>query len=407
MERTPAKIAFLLQGPVQQDLNGYSTVQLLDRLNASPLRHRFTLVSVLWDDEREEHVELVRSRVDDVVFATKPPTHGAGNRDFQSTAVSAGLAALEGRGYTHVLKSRHDFLLSEHIIADVVARADAGFDRLFTTNLFTRRETFHISDMFLFSTLENLRAWYDPRVVYYQDLYSPEVQFARCFVRNKQLGYHFTQVDYLRFLRDWVDLVDWAASGIIWFKDPTITRERANAENGVIRDRDSGAFMHKLLPGDYPRRLRRHGRELPLQTRALAHRLADALFTYCLIALERVGGRVFGEGPRYWTIPLPGARALDVKFGFSTRRYFVYAVDPYSGEAEKPIGRELTRDPKHHALGAAGALDDDLPSPRAPFRAPSEIRGPFGVAVRRRGSRTSPAPRGPSHPASDARSSAA
>lgn len=378
-------LAVLLQGPVHDDTNGYSTAGLLDRLNASRFRDRFLLVSVLWSDERPEAVAAVRSRVDEVVLAEKPAAHGNGNRNFQSTGVAAGLAHLEGRGVTHVLKSRHDFGLSERLLGEVVARADAGFAKVFVTNLFTRRETFHISDMLLFSTLENVRAWFDPRTVYYQDLYSAEVQFARCFVRNRRLPYRFTQVDYLRFLRDWVEMIEWTESGVTWFKHPLASRARANAEQPIIRDRDSGAYMAKLLPGDYPRRLQRYRREVTLQTLAVAHRVWDALFSYGLVVMDRVLSVPFPEGARYRRITLAGPLALEVKLGFRVRRYYYYLVDPYGGEEEKPIGAELTHDRRYAAPVPAVPVQPGTEPPRAepPGSAPPAAPEPEPIAPMR------------------------
>ncbi|MDB4916574.1 MAG: hypothetical protein JWM95_4218 [Gemmatimonadetes bacterium] len=337
------KIAVLIQGPVYEELNGYSTVDIVRALSASPHRTRLHVVFVVWDTERADRLDTIRPFVDEIVFATQPADWGSGNRNLQRQAINAALNALDGRGFTYVLKTRSDFLLSDALLAALCARVERGVERVLVTNVYTRYEPFHVSDMLLFARFEHVRHWYDPREVYYQDLYSPEVQFARVFVRNMGLPYPMTQQGYLTFLRDWIDLVDFNEFHLVWFKDPAVSLSKINALNWVIYDRDCGPVLTKGMRADYPDYLRKTRMSLAVLATSLV--LHDTLTRFILVSGSSFLERVCHLRAYHFSINLPGDRMLELKLGASPRRFRYYSVDPVGREVSMPLGCRPRRPP--------------------------------------------------------------
>ncbi len=332
------KIAILVQGPLYRDVNGYSSVDVLKRLNSSSLRSRFYVVCALWEDEPAEGVAEIAAHADKIVLCPKPERAGAGNRNYHRRGVSHGLEAIEDMGFTHVFKTRSDFLVPEAFLQRIVALADSGFEKVLVTNLFTRFEPFHISDMALFSTFTNIKHWFDQREVYYEDLYSPEVQFARAFVRNKGLEYSMRLESYLEFLRDWIELVDFEEEGFVWIKNLKVGRRAVNAGNSMIYDRDCGAILCKLINTGFHRFLQ--STRIPLSFVSTALRVADPLVSFALVQSGVLLRDVLRIKPRYYWFKLPSDRILEVKLGFEPIRYYYYTVDRLAKEHAKPVGSE-------------------------------------------------------------------
>lgn len=364
------RVLVVVQGPLYADLNGYSTADALRALGASAVRGRLHVVAAVWEAEPEAAVDAIRPLVDEVVRCRAPERPGVGKRNMLREGVSQALAAAEGRGFTHVLKTRSDFLLPERFLARVVALADAGFDRVLVTDVFTRFEPFHVSDMLMFSTYGVLRDWFDPRPVYYEDAAATEVQLARTFVRNRGLPYALRLEDYLRFLRDWVELVDFAGEGVRWFKIPAMSRRLINRLNPMPHDRDGGPLIGRLVSPRLVRLLRR--------TRVPPGLVAGVILTLDPLARALVLGlswfleRVLRLRPRYVAVPLPGGRELQLKLGIAGRRHSYYTVAPEGPEYLRPI---------------EGGPGRGAPAPRDHGPVSDGIPGLFGARVRRRAAR--------------------
>ncbi len=253
------RIAVVLQGPLVASLNGHSTAEILDSLSRFPLRHRLHVTLSLWEDEALPLADFA-PYVDQIVLSHKPARKGASNRAYQAHGVTCAMEALQALPNPPLcaLKTRPDIFLSHRFLQKIVDHAD-NVDmtgKFLVTNLFTRLESFHIADMVVFSTVENLLLWFDNAdTVYYEDLFAPEVQFARTFIRNRKLAYSHRLEDYLRFLRDWIILVDFADEGLIWFKDPNFTSKAHNKIFGSLYDRDVGPVLARLITVRFHQRL--------------------------------------------------------------------------------------------------------------------------------------------------------
>lgn len=340
------KVAILAQGPIYADSNDSSTASVLRALQALEFRNRFYVICALWEDEPLELVKEIAGYADKVVICPKPALPGTGNRNYQKQGVSNALEAVASLNIQYVLKTRTDILLSEKFLRLILRRADSGFKKVLVTNVFTRYESFHISDLVLFSTYDNIKAWFDPREVYYEDLYSSEVQFSRVFIRNKKLNYTMRLENYLAFLRDWIEVVDWHEQELQWLKP---TKEgyslgvRTLGElSTALGDSDFGPLLGKLI-GPKPRRNLNKLRNLLTRTNffilydrdtgPIASRTISAQF-YRFISVTR--------------IPLPMIAAVlatsDLVLSFIVRysplfrgRWSYYTVDPKVNEHEKPI----------------------------------------------------------------------
>jgi hypothetical protein len=355
------RIALVIQGPIYEQLNGHSTLEILEFLSASPLRRHFYVVYAAWDTEAPDRLDVLRPHLDQVSLARQPERWGSGNRNLQRHGIAAALDLIEPGGFEYVLKTRSDFGLTDRLLAALVERAERGYERVLVTNVFTRYEPFHISDMLVFSTFANVRAWYDTREVYYEDLYSPEVQFARMFVRSRQLPYPMTMLGHLEFLRDWIEVLDFGDCGLVWFKDLQISRSAFNRFNWIIYDRDSGPTLTRLIPAGYPERLRRT--LIPLGVVATGLLLRDLLVRSTLVGggalLERLG-----LGVKFTTVRLASGKQLRFKWGVATKRYAYYHVDPMGSEHDMPIGGHSRRPPPPAQLG------EPVPEMRTVLRTP-------------------------------------
>ena len=241
------KILLLIQGPVYTNLNGRNAFDVLEAIHALPGRERFYVVYSLWRDTADDLRQRVAALTDCVILADKPLEAGAANRNYQAQGVYAGLIGIQYKNLRYCLKTRSDIVLSPKFVERVLAMADSGSEKLLVTNLFTRLEPFHISDMLVFSTTENVRCLFMPAVVHYEDLYAPEVQFARVFMRAKGLKYTMTQGDYFRFLRDWIELVDFNAMRLQWLKEPALEIKARNHARLIMEDRDCGPILTRIL----------------------------------------------------------------------------------------------------------------------------------------------------------------
>jgi hypothetical protein len=326
------EVAILIQGPLARDVKGSSTVDILRSLNESSLRPRFHVVCAVWEDEDPERVKEIAPYADRVVTCRKPARVGAGNRNLQLRSVSCGLAEIETLNCKYVLKTRSDILLSDKFLAHLLALAGGGFEKLLVTNLVTRYESFHISDLMVFSTFENIKAYFDPREVYYEDVYSPEVQFARVFIRNKRLNYSMRLESYLLFLREWVELVDFNQQQLVWFthiSNDLNEEEKAGGAGGValdkreraenlryathaarvypiLYDRDSGPISTRTVSVRFHRFLMKT--KVPVSLIAVSLIIADTLWSFAL--------RCFAP---------------------FKHKYFFYYVDPKGSEHDKPV----------------------------------------------------------------------
>lgn len=308
------KIAVLIQGPHSKDLRGFDTINSIKTINSfSDIRENFYLIASVWEDEPNEIKEEINSLVDKMVEAKKPDYMGSCNRSFQSQGVAQGLAAIDESEFDYVLKTRSDMELSEKFLKCIIEQAQSGSEKLLVTNLFTRFENYHISDMMVFSTFENIKAYFDPSInAHYEDLYSPEVQFARMFVRNKGLAYSFRLDDYLAFIKDWVDIVDFNEYEIIWYKDATLTIKELNRHGGIIFDRDCGPFLTRLFTANSFNFIK--NTKIPLFYIASVFLFLDVLERTFVYMLMKIFKRTF-------------------------KNHF-YFVDTYGGEFGKPIPNE-------------------------------------------------------------------
>lgn len=330
------KIAVIVQGPIYSNLDGYSTVDVVKGLQASTTRANLFIVCALWEDEPANAVAEITNLVDKVVLCRKPASPGAGNRNYQREGVNQGLHAIKDLAFEYVLKTRTDFVLSERLLQRICRLAGENFQKVLVTNLFTRFESFHVSDMLLFSTFANIEHWFRKGDVHYEDLYSPEVEFARVFVRSKRLRYTMRFESYLRFLRDWIELVDFRDEGLVWIKDLKVNRRGANRGHGIIHDRDSGIVFSRLVSTGFHRFLRRT--KLPLPLIAVWFAVADPVWSFTVIQSSAFLKNVLQIKTSHRTIKLPTGHVLHVKIGFKAERYNFYTVDRLSAEYAKPIG---------------------------------------------------------------------
>lgn len=166
-------LAILVQGPVVDAGPGRSTYSILEALDRSSARSSFTVVYSAWDDEGDDARSRVGDLVDRLVVSSRPDRRGSGNRRLQATAVAAGLDEVDRMGIGHVLKTRSDVCLSPRFLRTAEKHLRSGSEWLLVTNLFTRWESFHVSDMLVASTVASLRCMFEVRDTYYEDLYSP------------------------------------------------------------------------------------------------------------------------------------------------------------------------------------------------------------------------------------------
>ena len=203
-----------------------------------------------------------------------------------------------------MLKCRSDLLLSERYLDRIVTLASAGFDKLCTLNIYTRREPFHVSDFLVFGRKPWVAAYF--QTSHYQDLFSPEVEFTRCYIRARGLRYAHTLEDYLRFLRDEVEIVDFIECGLTWFKQPDM-QEILTRHRPVLGDRDVGPVLAKPVRPRFMRHIKRSG-PAGLALTALGLQLADPLFRFVLKRMRRPGHSLYwvdGKAPEY-NRPLSG-----------------------------------------------------------------------------------------------------
>lgn len=282
--------AVLLQGPVLDAGAARSTVAVLDGINAAPSRSAFHLAFVAWDTQDAEQLRQVEKRVDQLVLARPPARAGRGNRWLQATGVQAGLSALRDDGVTHVLKSRADIALSEALLSVALEHFGSGGRRLLVTDLWTRLEPFHLSDLVVGSTLRHVGDYFSTAPTYYEDAFSPEVQFTRSFVRHQHLRYTMRLESWLRFLVDWVELVDFAALGLRWLKHaPTTPRRVFPYGLPALVDRDAGPLLCTPVRPAFVHWLRTTSLPMPLVATLI--RSADPLVEAALLALPDTARR--------------------------------------------------------------------------------------------------------------------
>ena len=274
------RILLLIQGPVHTDLKGRSTFEVLEAINALPGRERLFVTYAMWRDEPDALKAKVAELVDHLTFANKPAEPGGCNRNYQAASVSAAIADVEHLGFRYALKTRSDMILSAKFLERVLAFAASGSEKLLVTNLFTRIEAFHVSDMILCSTLENVRDYYRAALVNYEDLFSPEVQFTRVFIRTRKLPFAMRQRDYFQFLREWVELVDFDEMGLKWLKSPLTSVRQCNRVNFIVEDRDCGPVLTRLVTPRFHRFLSKT--RIPLNLIAAGYLIYDDLYrTVC------------------------------------------------------------------------------------------------------------------------------
>jgi len=358
------KIAIVMQGPVHEDLDGFATVDILKFLCASELRHRFFVVCAVWEDELQTSVDVLARYADKVVLCPKPARAGAGNNNYQRQGVSCGLRAIEHLNFEYVLKTRSDIMLSETFLRGIVELADGGFKKVLATHLVTTLESFHISDFILFSTFENIAYWFDTREVYYEDVYSPEVQFTRTFIRNKGLNYTLRLEDYFTFLRDWIDYRDFDKEGLMWakrFKSKIVARQHARLNPHIYGDdldaatgkveREYAESRHNSFTPEWYTGIKR---KLPLKMDKLLTKLffSRQMFFYdrdCGPILSRLMSIRLYRFLTTTRISTSFIAALiissDAMASFALRkfppfkhRYYLYSVDPQTSEHAKPVG---------------------------------------------------------------------
>ncbi len=301
------RIGVVIQGPIQVNLNGHATREVVEALAKTPLRSRLFVVYAMWEDEPAVLRDTIVPLVDRVVLCKKPPRSGSCHRNYQAYAVQQGLRELERNGIAWALKTRSDLVLSTRFLALLLSRAESPeYDRVLVTNLYTRYEPFHISDIVVFSSTMNLLDWFNPASVFYEDLFSPEVQFTRVFIRRHRLDYPMTLSSYLRFLRDWIELVDFYEQELFWFKDGGSSIELYNRSRFILYDRDAGPVLTRLISVRFHRSLRQKAKGLNL------------LATYLLVS---------DAIQRYVFTVLPGFR----------HRHATYTVDNQGSEHTKSI----------------------------------------------------------------------
>jgi hypothetical protein len=256
----------------------------VEALAASPLRNRLFVVYAMWADETPSLRDAIAPYVDRVVLCEKPARSGSCHRNYQAYATHQGLRELERNGITWALKTRSDLRLSDRFLELVLRRAETpGYHRVLVTNLFTRYEPFHISDIVVFSSTPNMLHWFNPAPVFYEDMFSPEVQFARLFIRGRKLAYPMTLVSYLRFLRDWIELVDFYEEGLFWFKNDHTSIRAHNRVNFVIYDREPGPVLTRLITVRFHQSLEKKVKGLNLMATRMM--VSDAIQRYIFTVL--------------------------------------------------------------------------------------------------------------------------
>ena len=313
------RILLIVQGPFHTDLRpvdpkmgnrGRSTLEVLEAINRLPTRPRFFVQYAMWRDEPEEIRAQAAALVDRVALIEKPAEPGSCHRNFQAHSVTAALADVEDRGFRYALKTRSDMILTAKFAERVLALADSGSEKLLVTNLFTRLEPFHLSDMIMASTPENIGAYYKVTPVHYEDLFSPEVQFCRVFVRSKGLKYAHRQRDYFQFLRDWVELADFNEMELQWFKIPEVNVKEWNRLCLIMEDRDCGPVLTRVLTPRLHRFLQKT--RLPLNLVAAAILIYDIVYRNICFGTSLkywLTYSVHKDGPEYMQ-PLPRASRL-------------------------------------------------------------------------------------------------
>jgi hypothetical protein len=288
-------------------------------------------VYAAWEDEKPSVLSALEPFVDKIVLCQKPARPGSCHRNFQSHATSEGLAHLNQQGIPFALKTRSDLVLSERFLHTLLGRTETSdYKKILVTNLLTRIEPFHVSDIAVFSTTENLRLWFAPAAVFYEDMFSPEVQFARTFVRARKLPYPMTLDGYLRFLAKWVDLVDFHEQELLWFKDIYGSIGAHNRNNFVMLDRDMGPVMSRLVSVRFHRFLQKRTQGLTLlATVILVH---DVIQRYLLMTIPKRRWRhynVDSRGPEYLK-DIPGV----AEFSAPTNRQSEHREDTRPQENE-------------------------------------------------------------------------
>lgn len=275
------KTALVIQGPHSSNVNNYSTIQLLEELRSNKtVKEHFYLILSVWNDESIENLDKLKNLADKVVILKKPEYSGAGNRYLQANGViNAILEAEKDFNFDYVLKSRSDIKLSEKYLNYVIELKNNNFNKLLTTNIYTLLEPFHLSDLVMFSTKENIKAFYcNSQELYYEDLYSPEVQFTRAFIRKKQLNYYFKLEDYLKFLRDFVLLIDFKKWGLIWIKNDKICAKSFNSVPHIRTDRDAGVVLMECITESRFNFIKKTF--IPLDLLAAYYLIKDIVITY-------------------------------------------------------------------------------------------------------------------------------
>lgn len=251
-------VGLLVQGPLYDLGPGRSTLELLRSIASAPSRDRFVVVLATWTSEPAEVMAQLEPLVDRLVATQQPERAGSGNRNLQASGVNAGLAALADLGVKHAVKTRTDIMLGEQFLRLVLEHERRRDGRVLVTNLFTRWEPFHVSDFVVGGALHQIRAWFEPEAVYYEDAFSPEVQFTRCYVRNAGLPYTMRLQDYLAFLAERIDLADFDDAGLTWFKrDPAIRSHWYARALPALGDRDAGPLLGRMVTSRAHRWLRR------------------------------------------------------------------------------------------------------------------------------------------------------
>lgn len=310
------KIAILIQGPHSKNLFGFNTIDSIRKINRlTEIRDKFYLIASIWEDEPQDIKDEIYSIVDKVVEAKKPASWGSGNRSIQVQGVAQGLVVIDENEFDYVIKTRSDIDLSEKFLKHIVLKAENNFDKLLVSNIYTRFEPFHIADLIVFSTVKNMKQYFDPsEFVYYEDLYSPEVQFARMFIRNKSLKYTMRLDDYLRFLKDWVEIADFEKYGLFWYKMPDVSVRSYNKISTIMYDRDCGPVLTKCLTERALNFIKTT--KIPLSLISTYLLCADAFWRYIILSFK------------------------------SFFNYHLYFVDPNGSEYSKPIFQDKKAMPK-------------------------------------------------------------
>jgi hypothetical protein len=241
------RVLAVVQGPLFRRLGSASTFEVIERLTGSSQGEKIAVAVALWDSESRGDIRQIERLVDHVHVLKTPQRKGTCHRNWQAYAVASVLDAHKNDGFGHAFKCRSDMLLSNKYLEHVCQRAEEGFDKLCVTNLFTRYEAFHVSDMLVFSKYENLRHFFGDYELFYEDLYSPEVEYTRGYIRGLGLNYFHTLEDYFRFLKEQVELLDFEEMGLVWLKHPVLTPTFGNHLRPYMLDRDCGPWQAQLI----------------------------------------------------------------------------------------------------------------------------------------------------------------